>query len=170
MEIKKWFDKVSQIMNKMHVPIQWFSPIGLACTQPYRARVQVKVKTKRQSVSLQGREGPKVDKSKQRMGFPPNFVHSLDATHMMMVAEGCRKEDISFAGVHDSFWCHAADTPKLNRIIRQQFFELHSRPILAELEQDLRLHLGSAAHTLPELPEQSSLDLELVKDSPYMFD
>lgn len=170
MRIKSWFDKVSQCLNQLQVPVQWFSPVGLACTQPYRVRKMVKVKTKLQSVSLAGRESPKVDKAKQRMGFPPNFVHSLDAAHMMMVAEGCREHGISFAGVHDSFWTHAADAPVLSRLIREKFYELHSRPILEEIDQDIRLHLGSFAHKLPPLPQQSNLDLEQVKDSLYMFD
>jgi DNA-directed RNA polymerase len=170
MKIKKWFDKVSTVLNRVEVPVQWYSPIGLVCTQPYRKRKKVHVQTQLQKVTLNGKETPKVDKSKQRMGFPPNFVHSLDATHMMMVAEGCAEHGIAFAGVHDSFWTHACDTAILNKIIRDKFVELHRQPILSELELDLQLHLGSLSHELPALPEQSTLNLELVKDSLYMFD
>lgn len=171
MKIKKWFDAASKVLNKLEVPVQWFSPIGLACTQPYRQQKKIRINTKLQNVTLfSGREGPKVDKTKQRMGFPPNFVHSLDGSHMMMVAEGCRDHGINFAGVHDSFWTHACDATLMNRIIREKFLELHSKPILTELDQDLRLQLGKHADALPPLPEPSTLDLELVLDSPYMFD
>lgn len=33
-------------------------------------------------------------------------------------------------GVHDSFWTHACDVDKLNRILREKFVELYSQPIL----------------------------------------
>jgi len=170
MLIKRWFDKVSSIMNRHEVPVTWISPVGLACHQPYRKQATVTVKTKRQTVSLRTKESPAIDKARQRMGFPPNYVHSLDSAHMMMVAEGCQEHGIYFAGVHDSFWTHAGDAPILNRIIREKFVELHSRPLLQELYEDFRVQLGSSAHMLPDLPEPSTLDLELVKDSPYMFD
>lgn len=170
MLIKRWFDKVSSIMNKHEVPVMWISPVGLACHQPYRRPKSVTVKTKRQTVMLRTKESPAIDKARQRMGFPPNYVHSLDSAHMMMVAEGCQEHGIYFAGVHDSFWTHPGDAPTLNRIIREKFVELHSRPLLQELYEDFRVQLGSSAHLLPDLPEPSTLNLELVKDSPYMFD
>lgn len=34
------------------------------------------------------------------------------------------------AGVHDSFWVHACDVDKMNQILREQFVELYSMPIL----------------------------------------
>jgi DNA-directed RNA polymerase len=36
----------------------------------------------------------------------------------------------SDAGVHDSFWVHACDVDQMNQILRQQFVELYSMPIL----------------------------------------
>lgn len=36
---------------------------------------------------------------RQRTAFPPNFVHSLDGSHMMMTAIACRKAGLTFAGL-----------------------------------------------------------------------
>lgn len=36
---------------------------------------------------------------KQRTAFPPNFVHSLDGSHMMMTALACRDAGLRFAGL-----------------------------------------------------------------------
>lgn len=36
---------------------------------------------------------------RQRTAFPPNFVHSLDGSHMMMTAIACKKAGLSFAGI-----------------------------------------------------------------------
>jgi len=169
MRIKTWFDAVSREMNKLEAATSWRSPVGLACAQPYKEVKKVHIITKRQKVTLDGGEkANKVSKVKQRMGFPPNFVHSLDASHMMMVADGCRREGIFFAGVHDSFWTHACDAPTLNRVIRSCFIDLHQQPILENLVTDLTLHLGNTVE-LPPLPKQGKLNLEGVRDSKYFF-
>jgi DNA-directed RNA polymerase len=60
-----------------------------------------------------------VNKQKQNSAFPPNFVHSLDSTHMMYTALECEKQAIVFAAVHDSFWSHASNVSPMNRILRQ---------------------------------------------------
>ena len=33
-----------------------------------------------------------VNKMKQRSAFPPNFIHSLDSTHLMYTVVECKKE------------------------------------------------------------------------------
>lgn len=71
-----------------------------------------------------------VSKQKQRTAFPPNFVHSLDSSHMMMTATACRSAGLTFAGVHDSFWTHACDVDTMNIILREKFVELYEIPIL----------------------------------------
>lgn len=39
-----------------------------------------------------------VDRMAQTSAFPPNYIHSLDASHMMMTAIECRRHGIAFAG------------------------------------------------------------------------
>eukprot|EP00927_Polykrikos_kofoidii_P033645 TRINITY_DN28472_c0_g1_i1.p1 TRINITY_DN28472_c0_g1~~TRINITY_DN28472_c0_g1_i1.p1 ORF type:complete len:1198 (-),score=164.40 TRINITY_DN28472_c0_g1_i1:144-3737(-) len=169
MEIKRWFDQVSRICGILEAPVSWIAPSGLACTQPYKKARILQVKTSMQKVSLAEEDGPQVHKARQRMGFPPNFIHSLDATHMALVADACHREGLVFAGVHDSFWTHACDAPRIGHIIRDAFVQLHGRPLLEELHQDLRIHLGTSASLLPKLPQQGSLDITRVRGSPYFF-
>jgi DNA-directed RNA polymerase len=38
--------------------------------------------------------------SRQRSAFPPNFVHSLDSSHMMMTALACHEAGLTFAGIN----------------------------------------------------------------------
>ncbi|KAK4604883.1 hypothetical protein RGQ29_013087 [Quercus rubra] len=75
-----------------------------------------KIRTSLQILALQ-REGNMVDVRKQRTAFPPNFVHSLDSTHMMMTAVACRDAGLHSAGVHNSFWTHACNVDKMNWIL-----------------------------------------------------
>jgi len=171
MQIKTWFDNASRSFNQAGVSVSWMTPLGFAVRQPYYEHKSKSIKTALQVVNLvKKNEDDKVKKASQRSGFPPNFVHSLDATHMMLVAEQCHKEGIRFAGVHDSFWTHASDVTRMNEIIRDKFIELHSEPILQDLEIDFRTRLGLHAASLPKLPPQGDLNLEAVRESPYFFD
>ncbi|CAF3558790.1 unnamed protein product, partial [Rotaria sp. Silwood2] len=75
--------------------------------------------------------------NKQKNAFPPNFVHSLDSTHMMMTALQCARNGITFVSVHDSFWTHACDVDRLSQYCREQFVSLHKEPLLEILSRDL---------------------------------
>lgn len=65
--------------------------MGLPIVQPYRKIKKRQLTTPVQSVfiadpNLQNQVNPQ----KQSSAFPPNFIHSLDATHMMLTALECR--------------------------------------------------------------------------------
>ena len=106
---------------------------------------------------------------------------------------------IAFAGVHDSFWTHAADVPVLARLLREAFVDLHSQPLLQNLHdeltarqpgpfgtqarhndeessqrvsEDLRTsHLGKKkpAPQIPNPPALGNLDLNQVREAEYFF-
>lgn len=56
---------------------------------------------------------------RQTTAFPPNFVHSLDSTHMMLTAIEMDKFGVPFAAVHDSYWVHAGNVDAMNHQLRQ---------------------------------------------------
>eukprot|EP00392_Amoebophrya_sp_AT5.2_P016272 g16532.t1 len=172
MQIKKWFDQVSTVFARCNLPCSWFTPFGLAVSQPYYLQDSKTVKTGLQSVTLKRSDGVTVDGRHQKCGFPPNFVHSLDAAHMMMVAEKMRAAGgKNFAMVHDSFWCHGCDVDFMNEQIRECFITLHKMPLLDDLERDFLLMLGAKRGVLPPLPvRQEDLELDEVRKSLYFFD
>ncbi len=49
-----------------------------------------------QSVTLRSTTNPSQppNPAKQRSAFPPNFIHSLDSTHMMYTANACRSQGL----------------------------------------------------------------------------
>ena len=57
----------------------------------------------------------RVNSMKNRNGFPPNFVHSLDSSHMMLTSLYLWPRGITFASVHDCFWTHASDVEIMNK-------------------------------------------------------
>ncbi|KAG8771324.1 DNA-directed RNA polymerase [Ceratobasidium sp. 428] len=115
----------------------WTTALGLPIVQPYRKPKKKQVMTALQSVFISDPNLPtQVDPMKQSAAFPPNFVHSLDATHMMLTALECRASAITFASVHDSYWTHASTVNEMSAIIRDTFIALHSSGILVKLRAE----------------------------------
>ena len=46
----------------------------------------------------------------------------------MMTANACKAAGLEFAAVHDSYWTHACELPKMNVILRDEFIRLHECP------------------------------------------
>ncbi|CAN3359250.1 DNA-directed RNA polymerase, mitochondrial [Diutina catenulata] len=130
------YEEVVDATKPAHLSsVIWTTPLGLPCVQPYRVTHTKTIKTNLQDISLSDPFGVgQVDARKQQSAFPPNFVHSLDATHMLMTARAC--SHLSFAAVHDSYWTHAADIPTMNREIRSQFIKLHQGDLVKQLRDE----------------------------------
>ncbi|KAI9168131.1 DNA-directed RNA polymerase [Blastocladiella emersonii ATCC 22665] len=151
-KIQDWLNDVARLVSKS-IPrvyadkspasmtsVVWTTPLGLTCVQPYRKEVRTQVKTILQTINLADPNNPApVNVMKQRSAFPPNFIHSLDASHMMMTAIACHHRGLTFASVHDSYWTHACDVDTMNGIIRDEFVTLHSQPIMDNLVKEFQL-------------------------------
>jgi DNA-directed RNA polymerase, mitochondrial len=116
-QIMDWLGTCALLVAKVNQPISWVTPLGLPVIQPYRKSASYKVKTLLQTITLAlDDDSLPVQIKKQKSAFPPNFVHSLDATHMLMTALRVKKSGISFAAVHDSYWTHAIDIPPMSSV------------------------------------------------------
>lgn len=164
--IMSWLGECAKVIASENQPVRWTTPLGLPVVQPYRTLGRHLIKTSLQVLTLQ-RETDKVMVKRQRTAFPPNFVHSLDGSHMMMTAVACRKAGLTFAGVHDSYWTHAGDVDEMNRILRKKFVELYETPILENLLESFQESFPSSS--FPPLPERGDFNLEDVLDSTYFF-
>ncbi|KAG9104531.1 DNA-directed RNA polymerase [Ceratobasidium sp. 370] len=128
---------VRDVARERMTSVIWTTALGLPIVQPYRKPKKKQIMTALQSVFISDPNLPtQVDPMKQSAAFPPNFVHSLDATHMMLTALECRSAAITFASVHDSYWTHASTVDEMSAIIRDTFIALHSSDILLKLRAE----------------------------------
>ncbi|XP_027919149.1 DNA-directed RNA polymerase 3, chloroplastic isoform X2 [Vigna unguiculata] len=155
--IMGWLGDCAKVITSENHPVSWTTPLGLPVIQPYCKTERHLIKTSLQFLALR-REGNTVDAKKQRSAFPPNFIHSLDSSHMMMTA---------LAWVHDSFWTHACDVEKMSHILREKFVELYNMPILENLLEGFETSHPRLA--FPPVPERGDFDLGKVLESPYFF-
>ncbi|XP_069550992.1 DNA-directed RNA polymerase, mitochondrial [Brachyistius frenatus] len=186
-EIQDWLTESARLISKSGHTVEWVTPLGLPIIQPYhRTRNQV-LKSTMQHINLQishdTKERP--DTVKQKNAFPPNFIHSLDSTHMMLTALHCYSASLTFVSVHDCFWTHALTVDTMNKVCREQFVALHSQPILQELSTFLLLKYCTGLPTevknkkyqeyrrlllvLAQVPQTGDFDLQRVKESTYFF-
>jgi DNA-directed RNA polymerase len=92
----------NRIRKEQMSSVVWTTPLGLPIIQPYRKTKRKQVMTAIQSVFISDPNAPaEVNAVKQASAFPPNFIHSLDATHMMLTALECRVGPVGFGFFYD---------------------------------------------------------------------
>ena len=130
--------------SKFRASVTWTTPLGLPVIQPYRTSKTQRVRTTLQELCIANSSAEDVVvKRKQLQAFPPNFIHSLDATHMILSANECHRRNLTFSAVHDSFWTHACDIDVMNNVLRDAFVCMHSDDIIQRLAAEFRVRYGN---------------------------
>lgn len=169
-----WLRDAAMVAAKADLPLWWETPMGLPILQEYKKQKGKRIDThwagSRLQVVVQVDE-EKIDSRSQANGVAPNFVHSLDASHLQAVAAQGRREGIMhLAMIHDSFGTHACDTDKLSRILRETFIEQYKGDVLGDFYEQLKEQLGEdLAAQLPKPPKHGTLDLNEVLNASYTF-
>ncbi|PWA01722.1 hypothetical protein BB558_002162 [Smittium angustum] len=148
---------LKQLLAQPMSSVTWTTPLGLTVVQPYRKFVVRNITSTLQTMSIIDRSIPSpVYPNKQKTAFPPNFIHSLDASHMIMSAISCHKKGISFASVHDSYWTHACDVDVMNDVLRTEFVNLHSLNIMDDLKNEFNDRYGNFLIPIATKPSTES--------------
>lgn len=169
-----WLREAAKIAASNQLPVRWTTPSGYLAVQDYRDdegdKIDFTVLGKRYQLNL-NRTGSKLNVRKQALGISPNFVHSLDAAHLMRTVLLCSQDGMEdFAMIHDSYGCHAGHADLLRDNLRQAFVDQYSQPVLQKFRDELAEQLPpELVAELPPLPPMGDLDLEQVKNSEYFF-
>lgn len=168
--------KIATALAKADMPVEWVTPMGLPIQQMYLARKTESFQLRLGNASTRYRiyvttvsENEDVDRHKQATGVAPNFIHSLDATHLMMSINEASKEGcVNFSTVHDSFGTSLGEAARLRHIIRQQMVKLYTEhDPLADFLRHAEELLGEPMDI--ELPKKGSLDINCILDSKFVF-
>ena len=80
-----WLATCARLISSQEQPVAWISPIGVPAVQPYRQKQPYTVVTLLQTVVLiNNNANLPIHKMRQASAFPPNYVHSLDSSHMLL--------------------------------------------------------------------------------------
>lgn len=170
----EWLERVAKVTSKAGLPLHWETPVGFLVLQDYR-----KTKGKKLDFSWAGQrirmtlhaDTSDLDRRKQAASVAPNFIHSMDAAHLMATVNNSYDYGIrDFAMVHDSYGCHASDVPLLSEVLRECFIAMYSGDVLGELQASISEGLSEEEIArIGDPPPTGSLDLEAVRDSLYFF-
>jgi hypothetical protein len=135
----KWVSDCASIISKEGNPdIHWPTPDGFECKQRKVVGVPVTVQVRlsdgsRFTVGILDYSEELPAHGKHRSAIAPNIIHSLDATHLRMVARILAALGLPMIFIHDSFATHVNHTETLYETIVDTFAELYSGNWLLEL-------------------------------------
>ncbi len=178
-EIMKKLREMAQELAKANRGLKWTTPSGFVVVHEERApkirRIElpyatgsgpITIRTVRIAEDGGGRQ--RLNKTKQRNGIAPNFVHSMDAAHMMRTICGLHSEGCGhFAAIHDGYGVHACDVDLMNRLLREEFVKIYQEPVLERFWEEQRR--ANPNVRLPDPPETGDLDISVVLKSEYFF-
>lgn len=173
-----WLQDVAKIVAKANQPIEWTTPSGFVVRQDYRKTRSraVELLVAGQRVQLQVASDPddKIDSAKMTLAIAPNFVHSMDAAHMLRTVElllDTVGPSIHLSMVHDSYATHAADANALYDAIRNAFVQMYQeKDWLEAFRDEVASQLpAEIAEKLPPVPPHGDLSIADVLNSLYFF-
>lgn len=158
---KKPKSPADELLSQFRSTVVWTTPLRMPIVQPYRKSSTRVINTSIQDLTLQVPErSDPVNRRKQLQAFPPNFIHSLDASHMLLSALECDELGLSFAAVHDSFWTHAADIDVMNRVLRDSFIRIHSEDVVGRLASEFEARYKGSLY-LAKLERGSAIEIRI---------
>lgn len=169
----KWLQKIAQLITKNHEVVQWVTPNGLLVQQN-----KYKEKYKKIAMKFNGavhriylKEAPSdIDTKGQVQAISPNFIHSMDASHMQRVITslanaGCHNVFM----IHDSFGTDLAHAGFLFKIIRFEFRKMYEDTDYLQIFLDNVNYLLPKNAKVPKAPKMGHLSITDVEHSQYCF-
>lgn len=160
--------QLQAVKNMFRSTVVWTTPLRLPVVQPYRNSQSRLVRTSMQNMSIvEPQVWDPVSKRKQLQAFPPNFIHSLDATHMLLSSLKCSENGITFASIHDSFWTHACDVNNMSVVLRDAFVAMHEEDIIGRLREEFQTRYQGHMY-LASVLAQSRVGKKVIKQRASM--
>jgi DNA-directed RNA polymerase len=167
----KWLQDCAKLVTKKGQVVTWTTPMGLPVQQSYMECVstQVRLRCAGKNIRLYGLNVTgNIDKRAQAQGVAPNFIHSMDASHLQLTV--CNAVDAGirhFAMIHDSYGSPVAQAKTMYKAVRQSFIEMYTEQDVLENFKNDMLKLSDTS--LPTLPKRGDLKLDEIANSKYIF-
>lgn len=163
--------RLARFAAKRNEGLEWTTPTGFIVKQRIMATEMLRVRTILMGdirMSLQV-ETDVVDEAAMMGAAAPNFVHSYDASHLILtVCDLVDRGVTSIAVIHDSFGTHADNTENLRDALKGQMVEMYAGTnaiddLIYENEARWLVDTGIIA------PEQGDFDVREIMKSEYVF-
>ena len=165
---KNWMKSYAKEMVKEGA-IKWRTPLGLEVEQVEYKFNKLKVAIgdyRKVEFNIYTDE---IAPKEHVKGLSPNYIHSLDASHLMMTINDLAKKGVSdIVTVHDSFATHANEVTLMSKSLREMFVKLHQEPILEHFVEEAKKEFGVEAMKIPYVKKEK-FNLDEIEKSLYFF-
>ena len=170
-ECMKWIQDCSSIVAKENRALVWSTPTNFIVHQEYFNYKELRITTYIDGTLVKPRFREYMDSMdtfRNRNGSAPNFVHSLDASHLTFSIHECNKYGVSdYSMIHDSYGVHAHHVPRMARSLRKAFSDMYkNNNVINSFKEDAEESVGK---DMPDPPEMGTLDIDAVIDATYFF-
>lgn len=172
--VMTWLQEIAHLVAKNQLPVRWTTPAGFPVLQSYYKMKSRRLNTTFGNFRIQVRlnqEQKQQDSRKSSLGVSPNYIHSLDASHLMETVDRLLDAGVTgFAMVHDSYGTHPCDVMTMARVLRETFVDMYKDDRLALFKEEIKEQLPPELwEELPKNLDRGEFDLELVKSAGYFF-
>ena len=144
--------------------MNWLTPLNFPVYQYYQKSNSIEIRTQLNGgcrLWVQDYDNAEPNKVAQRNGIAPNFVHSIDSTHMVLTINAMNSECLAM--IHDDYGTHAGNTQKLFEKIREAFLGLYvNHDPLKEWAEQLNINTES-------MPNRGTYDIQDILDANFFF-
>lgn len=154
----QWVGECAKLINRD--VINWTTPDGFIGQQKKVEQEDVRIRAELSNgVELKTMLKIKTttpSPRKHASALSPNIIHSMDATHLRMVAKRMQDAFLPTVFIHDSFATHVNHRATLYKAIVEEFYKLYSGNYLEELYTEWT---GRYEVELPKPPSQGDWDV-----------
>lgn len=167
----KFIQDVAREVAKANSHLEWVTPTGFIVEQREMDYTTRRVKTQLMGNTFMSLKQDKktYNVRKMRSSSAPNFIHSMDSSHLIKAVNAFKANGIdSIAVIHDSFGTHAACTDELRTLLTNSFVDMYlENDVLTDFKEHNELLLCQEIEV--EIPTQGNLNLNVVRNSEYCF-
>jgi len=188
--IYNYFIDITNIINKLGIPLTWITPSGLIITQHYLKRkkkiISVSILGKTKKLVLRENDSKK-DNAKQIQAIIPNIIHSLDASHLTNLIKTAFELNFKpLITIHDCFGTLPNRMGELDFMVKKEFIliysnsnflnNFHKRFIQSITDNQYKIKDKNYIELepnelieIPLMPKLGELDIENIINSKYMI-
>ena len=160
---KEGMNTLKKLVRDVKEPLKWITPVGVPVVNYKDDFIAKYVQLNCMGIYRlkYGSAGTKYNILKAQNGISPNFIHSMDSSHLIKVVNAF---DGNLLCIHDSFGTHACDVSVLRSVLLKEFVDLY-------MDYSPKDHFILSEEQREELqfPTHGTLCLENVLNSTFAF-
>jgi DNA-directed RNA polymerase len=167
---KAWLKQVADMASETGNNVEWTTPCGFKVVHQYYeilTRRSIAKLFDMKELHFGAPDKETIDGSSVNLAISPNYIHSLDASHMWSTVERMIQSGINqFSMIHDSYGCPAPDVNLMRAYTNEEFHKMHATPLLSKMRDEVSTTLKL---NIPDAPDTGVFDINSVLDAEYFF-